>query len=131
MENSLNLLEASRLYLPCRNKTGIDVGDIMRLNSEKNNVKTVETMFETGTGLAGASSAYDMPRQTHARHSRRHNKMNYEYTDSPYPYDYGWDNADAQAIMYNRYLAIHRASVVIRLLLFVVLVLLIVKIVKK
>jgi hypothetical protein len=119
------MLEAARLYLPYRNKTGIDVGDIMRLSSDKNNAKTVETMFETGTGLAGAP-VYDMPRPQAKRHNKRAD-INYYYADT---YD-DWDIANAQAIMYNRYLAIQRSSIIIRLLLFVVLVLLIVKIVKK
>jgi hypothetical protein len=100
------------------------------LGDENNKSKKIETMFETGTGLAGASTVCGRPRQTHARRNKR-NEMNYYDTDFPYSYHYDWDNTDAQAIMYNRYLAIQRSSIVIRLLLFVVLVLLIVKIVKK
>jgi hypothetical protein len=99
------------------------------LGSNNNNSKDIETMFETGTGLAGASTVHDMQRQTRVRRSDTRNNTNYHYTDSPHDYD--WDNTDAQAIMYNRYLAIQRSSLVIRLLLFAVLILLIVKIVKK
>jgi hypothetical protein len=102
------------------------VGDVKRmLGGQINNNEKTKTMFETGTGLAGASTVHDKPRRIHARD----NNMNYYYPDLPY--DYEWNNMDAQAIMYNRYLAIHRSSIVIRLLLFVVLILLIVKIVKK
>ncbi|MDR0691566.1 MAG: hypothetical protein LBF69_00845 [Prevotellaceae bacterium] len=128
MENSLNLLEAARLYLPYRNRTGIDVGDIMRMYNNNINTKTVETMFETGTGLSGASSVYDAPRKTHRRNNKRID-TNYYYADLPDYYD--WDITDAQAIMYNRYREIHRMSVVIRLLLFMSLVFLLVKIAKK
>ena len=128
--NKVNLLEAARLYLPYRNNTGIDVGDIMRMYNDNNiNAKTVETMFETGTGLLGASTVYDAPRKTQARRNHKRIDTNYYYADLPDYYD--WDITDAQAIMYNRYRDIHRTSVVIRLLLFVALVLLIVKIVKK
>ena len=127
--NEINMLEAARLYLPYRNRTGIDVGDIMRMYNNNINTKTVETMFETGTGLSGASSVYDAPRKTHARRNHKRIDTNYYYADLPDYYD--WDITDAQAIMYNRYLDIHRMSVVIRLLLFVALVLLIVKIAKK